>query len=58
MSINGEEKRNYLGFCGYYRRFCKAFSKIAKLLAELMTTSEKKGKRTNTNHHTCRQNIC
>lgn len=41
--------RQFLGFAGYYRRFVKGFSKIAKLLADLMPSptkgKKKKGKR-------------
>ena len=37
-----EEVRKFLGFCGYYRRFVKDFSKIAKPLNELMPTPTKK----------------
>ena len=39
-----EEVRRFLGFCGYYRRFVKDFSKIAKPLNELMPTTAKKKK--------------
>ena len=41
---NAEEVRRFLGFCGYYRRFVKDFSKIAKPLTELMPTTAKKKK--------------
>ena len=39
---NAEDVRRYLGFCGYYRRFVKDFSKIAKPLTDLMPTPLKK----------------
>ena len=47
---NPEEVRQYLGFCGYYRRFVANFSKVAKPLTDLMPTpvkgKKRKGKRT------------
>ena len=47
-----EDVRRFLGFCGYYRRFVKDFSKIAKPLNELMPTPAKKkrGKRPASTH--------
>jgi len=33
---NTREIKQYLGLCGYYRRFIPNFSKIAKPLTELM----------------------
>ena len=45
-----EEVRQFLGFAGYYRRFVRNFSKVAKPLTDLMPTPvkgrKKKGKRT------------
>ena len=32
---NGDEVRQFTAFAGYYRRFCKDFSKIAKTLSDL-----------------------
>ena len=43
---NPEEVRQFLGFAGYYRRFVRNFSRIAKPLSELMPPPVKKGKRT------------
>ena len=37
-----EEVRRFLGFCGYYRRFVKDFSKIARPLNDLMPAPNKK----------------
>ena len=42
-----EEVRQFLGFAGYYRRFCKIFSQTAKPLTELMPKPEKKRKKKN-----------
>lgn len=41
---NPEEIRQFLGFAGYYRRFCKNFSQIAKPLSSLMPKVQKKAK--------------
>ena len=38
--------RSFLGFVGYYRRFIKNFSKIAKPVREVITGSENQSKRT------------
>ena len=38
--------RSFLGFVGYYRRFIKNFSKIAKLIREVITGLENQSKRT------------
>lgn len=48
---SAEDIRQFLGFCGYYRRFCKNFSQIARPLSELMPKPEKcrKRKRKNSN---------
>ena len=44
-----EDVRRFLGFCGFYRRFVKGFSQIARPLTQLMPTptksARKKGKR-------------
>ena len=42
-----EDVRRYLGFCGYYRRFVKDFSKVAKPLTDLLPapTKKKRGKK-------------
>ena len=37
-----EDVRRYLGFCGYYRRFVKDFSKVAKPLTDLLPAPVKK----------------
>ena len=37
-----EDVRRYLGFCGYYRRFVKDFSKVAKPLTDLLPAPIKK----------------
>ena len=43
---NAEEVRQFTSFAGYYRRFVKDFSKIAKPLTDLHpTTSYKNGKK-------------
>ena len=43
-----EDVRRYLGFCGYYRRFVKDFSKVAKPLTDLLPApvKKKRGKKT------------
>ena len=42
---NGEEIRQFTSFSGYYRRFVKDFSKVAKPLTDLHPSkSHKKGK--------------
>ena len=38
--------RSFLGFVGYYRRFIKNFSKIAKPIREVITGLENQPKRT------------
>ena len=38
--------RSFLGFVGYYRRFIKNFSKIAKPIREVITGLENQSKRT------------
>jgi hypothetical protein len=41
-----EEVRRFLGFVGYYRRFVKDFSRIARPLTNLIpVTTKKKGKK-------------
>ena len=42
---NPEQVRQFLGFAGYYRKFVKDFSKIAKPLSELMPRSAMKKSR-------------
>ncbi len=42
---NPEEVRKFLGFAGYYRKFVKDFSKIAKPLSELMPKTQTKKSR-------------
>ena len=39
-----EEVRQFLGFIGYYRKFIKSFSKIARPLLDLMPTPTKKSR--------------
>lgn len=39
-----EEIRQFLGFVGYYRKFIKNFSKIARPLIDLMPTTQKKSR--------------
>ena len=38
--------RSFLGFVGYYRRFIKNFSEIAKSIREVITGLENQSKRT------------
>ena len=54
-----EKVRSFLGFCGYYRRFCKNFSQVAKPLTELMPKPEKnsKGKRKKTKSSNSSSNV-
>ena len=42
-----EDVRRFIGFCGYYRRFVKSFSQLAKPLTDLMPppTKKKKGRK-------------
>lgn len=42
---NAEEVRRFVAFAGYYRRFVKDFSKIAKPLTAIMPSPVKKGKK-------------
>ena len=43
---NPDELRSFLAFAGYYRRFIKEFSKVARPLSELLPpTSAKKGQK-------------
>ena len=43
-TTSGEQVRQFLGFAGYYRKFVKNFSKIAKPLLELMPAPKKSSK--------------
>jgi len=45
-----EDVRKFLGFAGYYRKFVKDFSKIAKPLSELMPKSASKKSRKSKQH--------
>jgi hypothetical protein len=40
-----EEIRRFIGFAGYYRRFIKNFSQIAKALTDMMPSPQKKSNR-------------
>ena len=46
---NIKELQSFLGFCGFYRRFCKDFSKIARPLHDLTAgqNNHRKGKKSN-----------
>ena len=47
---NADDIRKFLGFTGYYRRFVKDYSKIAKPLNDLLGEPKKKRGRTNKNN--------
>jgi LPS O-antigen subunit length determinant protein (WzzB/FepE family) len=41
QSLNMTDIRSFLGMAGYYQRFIKNFSKIAKLMTELLKNNTK-----------------
>lgn len=43
--LNPDEVRRFLGFVGYYRRFIKGFSNIARPLNELLPDTKKKSRK-------------
>lgn len=47
-----EELRSFLGFVGYYRRFCKDFSRVAKPLHEMLGNKAASGFQWTSEHET------